>query len=54
MIKDAFFDQLHQAVAQASPHDITIILTDANSTLSSSDRLTVLTEITNSSARGKE
>lgn len=38
--KDAFFDQLHQAVAQASPHDITIILTDANGTLSSSDRST--------------
>ncbi|CAM4466358.1 unnamed protein product [Leuciscus chuanchicus] len=38
--KDAFFDQLHQAVGQASPHDITIILTDANATLSSSDRST--------------
>ncbi len=38
--KDAFFDQLHQTVGQASPHDITIILTDANATLSSSDRST--------------
>lgn len=36
--KDAFYDQLHQAVDQAPPHDITIILTDANATLSSSDR----------------
>ncbi|KAL1276258.1 hypothetical protein QQF64_035881 [Cirrhinus molitorella] len=39
-VKDAFFDQLHQAVGQAPPHDITIILTDANATLSSSDRST--------------
>ncbi|MCJ8735785.1 hypothetical protein PDJAM_G00251530 [Pangasius djambal] len=39
-VKDAFFDQLHQAVDQAPPHDITIILTDANATLSSSDRST--------------
>uniref|UniRef100_A0A3P8SEE9 Endonuclease/exonuclease/phosphatase domain-containing protein n=1 Tax=Amphiprion percula TaxID=161767 RepID=A0A3P8SEE9_AMPPE len=39
-VKDAFWDQLHQAVGQAPPHDITIILTDANATLSSSDRST--------------
>ncbi|GAA6092999.1 craniofacial development protein 2-like [Tachysurus ichikawai] len=38
--KDAFFDQLHQAVGLASPHDITIILTDTNATLSISDRST--------------
>ncbi|GAA6081389.1 uncharacterized protein LOC109521465 [Tachysurus ichikawai] len=38
--KDAFFDQLHQAVGLASPHDITIILTDTNGTLSISDRST--------------
>ncbi|KAG7526860.1 hypothetical protein JOB18_046006 [Solea senegalensis] len=39
-VKDAFFDQLHQAICQAPPHDITIVLTDANATLSSSDRPT--------------
>ncbi|KAK7940027.1 hypothetical protein WMY93_003353 [Mugilogobius chulae] len=38
-VKDAFFDQLHQAANRAPPHDITIILTDANATLSSCDRL---------------
>ncbi|GAA6087975.1 gamma-aminobutyric acid receptor subunit alpha-2-like [Tachysurus ichikawai] len=40
--KDAFFDQLHQAVGLASPHDIIIILTDTNATLSISDRSTGL------------
>ncbi|GAA6094295.1 uncharacterized protein LOC124628743 [Tachysurus ichikawai] len=38
--KDAFFDQLHQAVGLASPHDIIIILTDTNATLFISDRST--------------
>ncbi|KAM9328351.1 copper-transporting ATPase 2 [Pholidichthys leucotaenia] len=37
--KDALFDQLHQVVGQAPPHDITIILTNANATLSSRDLL---------------
>lgn len=37
-VKDAFFEQLHQVVGQTPPHDITIILTNANVTLSSSDR----------------
>ncbi|GAA6097856.1 craniofacial development protein 2-like, partial, partial [Tachysurus ichikawai] len=38
--KDAFFDQLHQAVGLASPHGISIILTDTNATLSISERST--------------
>lgn len=36
--KDTFFDQLHQVVSQAPPHDIIIILTDANATFSASSR----------------
>jgi len=36
--KDAFFDELHQVVQNAPPHDITAILTDANATVSCSSR----------------
>jgi len=36
--KDAFFDKLHQVVQNAPPHDITVILTDANATVSCSSR----------------
>jgi len=36
--KDAFFDKLHQVVQNAPPHDITVILTDANVTVSYSSR----------------
>jgi len=36
--KDAFRDKLHQVVQNALPHDITVILTDANATFSSSSR----------------
>jgi len=32
-IKDALFDQLHQFVRSASPHDIAKILADANETV---------------------
>ena len=28
--KDAFFDKINQVVQNAAPHDITVILTDAN------------------------
>ena len=36
--KDAFRDKLHQVVQNALPHDITVILTDANATVPCSSR----------------
>jgi len=36
--KDAFFDKLHQVVQNAPPHNITVILTEANATVSCSYR----------------
>ncbi|CAH1271086.1 ZNF195 [Branchiostoma lanceolatum] len=36
--KDVFYDQLEEAVLDAPPHDITLVLTDANATLSANSR----------------
>ena len=44
--KDAFYDQLLDAILAAPPHDIVIVLTDANATISVDPRHTIRPAIT--------
>lgn len=38
-VKDDYYDQLKQVLGQIPPHDITLILANANATISSSAKL---------------